>query len=220
MTLKERFAEIGRLLALKFEVVPPVPAPVVPAVPAPVALATDYPLADGQVLSIDTLTVGGVVVISGAPAPDAEYTLADGSVITTAGGIITAIVPKVIAAVEPEEMKTPEQMQAALQKFADGIVDPNMQKITTILKAVFENVFGWQLREAQEKATRDQAIAAYQQGFASAQEENKTLRNALVEMNAIVEEIGKGLVEEPIEKQEPPVLTAFQKHTLKHAPNV
>lgn len=216
MTLKERFAEIGRLLALKFE---GVPAPIVPApaVPAPAALATDYPLADGQVLTIDTLAVGGIVTISGAPAPDAEYTLADGSVVTTAGGIITVIVPKVVAAVEPEEMKTPEQMQAALQKFADGVVDPNMQKITTILKAVFENVFGWQLREAQEKATRDQAIAAYQQGFAAVTEENKTLRLALVEMNAVVEEIGKGLVEEPIENVEPGKLTAFQKHQLKYA---
>jgi len=186
MTLKERFAEIGRLLALKFEVVPPVPAPA-PVVPV------DYPLADGQVLTIDTLAVGGVVTISGMPAPDGEYTLADKTIVQTQGGIIAELSSPVEDAI-PEEMKTTDAVTAAMSEDIKN------------LKATIEKM----------KAE----IGSFSQNFNSAKEENTTLRNALVEMNAVVEEIGKGLVEEPIEKQEPAVLTAFQKHTLKHAPNV
>lgn len=66
-------------------------APVIPVVP--VALATDYTLKDGTSVSIDKLEVGGVVMMNGAPAPDGEYELQDGTKCTVAGGVITVVTP-------------------------------------------------------------------------------------------------------------------------------
>jgi hypothetical protein len=200
MTASEGIEKIKKLL---FGEVPPTPP--APAVPAP-AQMTDVKTTDGKALVIDTMAVGGNVLLEGVAAPDAEYQLEDGSSLTVAGGMITAITPK---AVEPaEEMATPAQMQAALQKFADGTTDPAMQKMTVILKAVFENVFGWQLREAQQKATVDQAIATYQQGFAKQEQANKLIIETLEGLSnqSIVPPVTKV---EAFEKETP--LTNYQK---------
>lgn len=65
--------------------------PAAPAV-APVDAPQEYPLADGSVVAIDVLEVGGSVSVEGAPAPAGTYTLMDGTVISTdEAGIITAI---------------------------------------------------------------------------------------------------------------------------------
>ena len=80
-------------------VVPDVPA--APIVAAPAALQTDYTLKDGTAVSIDKLEVGGVVLISEAPAPDGEYELQDGTKMTVVAGAITEIVPVEVAP-EPE----------------------------------------------------------------------------------------------------------------------
>jgi len=61
--------------------------PVAPV--APVALSVDYPLADGSVLTIDKLDVGGIVTKDSVPVMDMNYTLADGTEITTVSGLIT-----------------------------------------------------------------------------------------------------------------------------------
>lgn len=143
------------------------PAPAAPAAPV------DYTLADGTtVVQIDKLEVGGMVTVAGAAIPDGDITLADGTTITTVAGAITVITPK--AAEEPDaaDMSTPAAMRKYLEQFADtppvaGAPAPDLAKIALILKAVFENVFSWEIRQAKEKADRDAAIAAYQSGFAA-----------------------------------------------------
>lgn len=175
----------------------PLPEPVAPVAPVePVQLeAKEYSLADGTKVMIDKLEVGGMVTLNDAPAPMGEHILADGSKIKLdeAGAIIE------IEAAEPAapELNTPEQMQVALAAFADGVTDPNMQKMATILKAVFENVFGWQLREAQEKANRDEAIAMYQSGFA----EHKQLKEGFIQLVSLVEQLADTPAAEPLEPQ-------------------
>ena len=89
------------------EVVPVAQAAPV-AAPAPVATSTDYPCADGSVLGIDKLEVGGMVVKDGAPAADGEYTLANGTLITVTGGLISDVVAP--AAATPEPLEPPVQM--------------------------------------------------------------------------------------------------------------
>mgnify|MGYP000016335513 FL=1 len=161
-----------------------------------------------------------MVTIAGAPAPDAEYTLADGTKITVAGGLITECETPAAAATEPavEEMKTPEQMQSALQKFADGAVAPDLQKMATIMKAVFEYCFGYEIRRKQEEATRDAAIATYQQGFAKIEAENANLKETLKTMLAAIESIGEGLAGNPLEEVKgAEELTPYQKHQLRKA---
>lgn len=175
---------------LNFSVDPaPAPAPVDPA-PAPAA-EQEYTCADGSKVMIDKLEVGGKVMKDGEAVADGDLTLQDGKVLSVVGGLISAVTdPK--PAEEP--LETPEQMRAALQKFEEGAAaNPDMQKMLVIVKALFERSFGWELREAQEKALRDQAIAAYKTGFGQQQE-------ALTKLVELVETIADQPVAEPLEK--------------------
>jgi hypothetical protein len=55
------------------------------------AQMTDYILQDGTKISCDKLAIGGTVTLNGAPAPDGDHQLQDGTIIQTAAGIITEI---------------------------------------------------------------------------------------------------------------------------------
>ncbi len=143
----------------------PAPAPAPVPTPAPVNLNTGYQLKDGTEITIDALQVGGIVMIAGVIAPAGEYEITDGTKITVGeGGAITAVTP--VAAPVP---MTPEQqvaaMNAAIQKFAAGSPEERIQNLELIAKALMEYSFGWQMREAQERANRDLAIEVYKTGF-------------------------------------------------------
>lgn len=56
-----------------------------------VTAVTDYILQDGTKISCDKLAIGGTVTLNGAPAPDGDHQLQDGTIIQTAAGIITEI---------------------------------------------------------------------------------------------------------------------------------
>lgn len=56
---------------------------------------TEYKLEDGTSVMIDKLAEGGQVVVGDSPAPDGEHTLEDGTVLTTLGGLIASVKPKV-----------------------------------------------------------------------------------------------------------------------------
>jgi hypothetical protein len=188
--------------------------PVIP--PAPVALATDYTLADGTVVSIDKLEAGGIVTIAGVVAPDGDLTLEDGTIITILSGVISVVTPKTVEPVIPEEqqMSTPEQFQEALQKFADGAT-PDMQGLVVIVKALFENVFGWQIKEQKDKQIRDAAIATYQAGFTAHQQ-------ALKELVPLVEKFSETVIATPVQEEKsfedmsPVERYKFQKEQFKN----
>ena len=193
----ESLNKVKQFLKDAMDATAPVPAAAEAAPAAPVTV--DYTLADGTtVVSIDKLEVGGMVTIAGSPVPDGDITLQDGTVISTVAGAITVITPK--AAEEPTgEMSTPEQMRAYLEQFADtppaAGATPDLAKTALILKAVFENVFSWEIRQAKEKADRDAAIAAYQTGF---KKQTEAL-NAVVEM---LQEFGEADLAKPAEETE------------------
>jgi len=175
MTAKEALEKIKGLFAEAFAPAPPAQDP--PPAPAPIVVTT----ADGKVLTVDVMAVGGIVTIDGAPAPDGEYKLDNGNSIQVVSGVIAELSSPVEDTI-PEEMKSTQQMMAALSKFAEPSATPDLNKMATILKACFENVFGWQLREAQEKATRDAAIQAYQTGFSSQLDKQKELSAHIVSL--------------------------------------
>ena len=116
-------AEVLQKIKLLFVDAPPV-VPPVPALPA----ATTYPLADGTVASIDNLAVGGMVMIDGVMAQDGVITLADGTAVTTVGGVIT-----LVAAAQAADPSTdlPGQMAAMESKFTaqQAAYDDNMGKL-------------------------------------------------------------------------------------------
>jgi hypothetical protein len=84
MTPKEGLEAIKKLLFN--DAIPPAPV-------APVALATEYKLEDGTMVSIDKLEAGGIVTIAGAPAPDGQLKLEDGTALTIVSGMISIVTP-------------------------------------------------------------------------------------------------------------------------------
>lgn len=164
--------------------VPPPAAPVLPA--AQSALKTK----GGVEVQVDKMEIGGKVTIAGAPAPAGEHELEDGTKITVGeGGVITAIIPATAAPVA----QTPEQqMQAvkdAVQKFAVGSPEERMTNLETVAKALMEYSFGWQIREANEKALRDQAIEVYKTGFAEHKQKLADAEAKLAKQSEVIKAI-------------------------------
>lgn len=142
--------------------------------PATVAF-TEYKLKDGTAISCDKLEVGGVAKIGGQPAAAGTYTLDNDTSITVgADGAITSVTKPAAAAVP--DMTTPAGMLAAYDKFATGTIDA--AGTATILKALMEYCFGWQLREAAAKKVTEDAMAVYQ----------NTLNSTAAQLPAIVEQ--------------------------------
>lgn len=202
MTVKEALQKVKALFA---DVPPAVPAPVPAPAPAPAAGKVVKTI-DGVELSIvqagDTPAVGDLVSIAGAPAPAADYTLEDKSVLTVdATGAITAVVaappitvpvpapppppaltmeqrmatieailskltnPSVPAAMSAEKdlvALTPDAVQAMYAKFATGTSDDRIANLETMVKALMECNFGYQIRQGLENT----AIQAYKDSVA------------------------------------------------------
>lgn len=103
-----------------------------PAAPAPVTkmAATDYTLADGTVLSISALEVGGTVMIGDVAAPDGEYTLPDGNIVQVANGTIAELS-------SPKEDLIPEEMKCLPSKMA--AMEAKIAFLEAKLSASFES---------------------------------------------------------------------------------
>jgi hypothetical protein len=96
----------------------PEPAPTPEPEPEPTKFES-YNLLDGTSIEISALEVGGSVNIMDAngdatPAPDAEYTLADGTEVSVAGGSITAIATKEDGPIDPAESEEMAQFKSQI----------------------------------------------------------------------------------------------------------
>lgn len=159
----------------------------------------DYKLKDGTTCSVDKMEVGGAVKIGDAPAPDGTYTLEDGSAITVAAGLITAVTPVAKPAENPEELKTPEQMKAAIAKFAVPGATVDMPALVTVLGACFNYCFGWEIRQAEEKAQRDAAIATYKANFAKIEKQLTQHKDVNKQLFELVEQFANESEVKPLE---------------------
>lgn len=144
-------AEIIEKLKMTFAelVAPPAPAPS----PAPVTLSST--LADGTEIEVTEMAVGGVVTISGMPAPAGEHELSDGTkIVLDDNGVISEIMPAASAApVTPEmdmgqkftafESATNEKFASYEQKFADyetriSGYEAKLNKATSVIEGLLE----------------------------------------------------------------------------------
>lgn len=169
------------------------PATPDPSAAPPATASITNTLADGRIITIDKMEAGGTAMIDSQPAAPGDYTLEDGTVITVAdGGKISLVTPPAAPAapVAPIDMSTPEGKQAAFESIQKFAVAPEM---AVVLKALMEYCFGWEMRQAQEKATRDQAIEAYRTGFnkqvKDAEDKVLKLETTLKQMFELVEEL-------------------------------
>lgn len=232
-TAKELLAKIKKALFDDMTPPPPAPAPLAPPV------GTPYTLQDGSQISIvqagDTPAIGDVVTIAGALAPAASYTLQDGSSLTTdATGTITAYtaatpvttaVPAAAAApvatpapaavpaqAAPKFEMTPENAAAMYESFGTGTPEEQIANLQVVCKALMEYNFGWQIREAQQKATADEAINIYKTDLIRAQtsmtSQKETIDKQDLKLKALFELVEQ-LVEVPT--ADPTTLTGNKK---------
>lgn len=191
MNVKELLAKAKAMFA--GDAPPSDPPATDPTITLPIAAAAKtYKLADGSEISImqvgDKPAAGDAVTIGGVVAPSGTYILEDTSSITVGtDGIITAIVDPtpVTAATDPaapapaqqapaamstdDLPNTPEALRALYLKFAAGTPEERIANLELVAKALMEYSFGWQIREAEQKATADQAINVYKQGLVTTQ---------------------------------------------------
>jgi hypothetical protein len=181
MTAKEM---LERVKAAYNAIVTPV-APAAAAAPAPTpAPPKTYKLQDGSEISItqagEVPAIGDSVMVGGVPAIEGVLTLEDGSTITVdATGKISAVAPAApvtndlsTAPAAPKTIeipKTAEELQKLTASFANGTPEERITNLEIVAKALMENCFGWQIQEAQRKATADQAIEVYKTELTNAQ---------------------------------------------------
>jgi hypothetical protein len=223
MTAKEIFLKIKAAFDMPM---PPAPAPA-PAVPV-TPIAKTYKLQDGTEISItqagDIPAAGDTVTIGGAPAPANTYTLADGSTITVdATGMITVYTAMAAppaaqpapAPVVPVTL-TAEAVQEMYLKFATGSTEERMANLETMVKALMECSFGYEIR----KGIEQEAVQAYKDSVAlqvsnlmassqTAIDEQKVINTRQQETIAGLFELVEKLVEMPT--ADPLTLTELQK---------
>lgn len=153
LTAKEAIMQIGNLLKMEF---------------TKVEKFNEAKLADGTVVMWDgELSEGTAIMVvaedgNQMPAPDAAHELEDGTIVTTVGGLVTAIEPKKEVEVEVELAE-----------------DNTMAKHEERMKAMEDKM-------AEIETKMNEMFASYESKFASISESN-TAKFAAI--NAIVEEI-------------------------------
>jgi hypothetical protein len=174
LTAKEAIMQIGNLLKMDF---------------AKVEKFNSAKLKDGTEIMWDgDLSEGAALMVVAAdgnqmPAPDATHELEDGTMVTTVGGLVTAIEGASVIS----EVETPEEMAAA----------PDVS-------ALEERIMACEAKMTAMETKMAEMFAAYESKFASISESNTTKFAAI---NAIVEEIAA----EPIVVAAKPTNSTFSK---------
>ena len=134
MTSKEAIEKIKVMLF--GEQVQPVPEPQ----PDKVQMA-EVKTADGKILQVDKMEVGGNVVMNDGPAPDGEYELENGTVVSVAGGLINEISAKAEETQEPavaEDMAKKVAMSLQQQDNLTAQIDDLKKQVANYQTAVKE----------------------------------------------------------------------------------
>lgn len=164
----------------------------------------EYSTAGNETVLIDKLEAGGVVKgKDGNPVAAGTLTLADGQVLTIGeNGTITDIKP----AEKPEEktdMPTQQMLREMVAKFADGTPEERIQKLETMVVALMNYSFGWDIQQEAKNA----AIATYKENYAqqfeAVVEENTKLKTQLQAASSGIAELAgvvEGLLTLPSEK--------------------
>ena len=156
---------------------------------APTAMDA-FTLLDGTAVTVTSLEVGGSVMINGEPAKEGSYTLSDETVIAVdAEGKIVSVTPKSTEIEVDYSNITKEQFDALKQKFEGGV--PDAVAMWSMVKALMEANFGWQLRQTQQEQLTNDALTAYKGNYAEIQKENGELKALFAEALSVMQEMAK-----------------------------
>jgi hypothetical protein len=120
---------------------------------------TDLKTSDGVVINIDDTTL--VATIDGKPAPDGEYTLEDGSVITIAGGLLSDVKASDKNQEQPVEQSTESETAQTVNESAPAqpsiTIDDLLKKVEE-LQAQVNSLLNMGKDQATEKETLTKEI--------------------------------------------------------------
>jgi len=167
---------------------------------------TDYILQDGTKISCDKLAIGGTVTLNGAPAPDGDHQLQDGTIIQTASGVITEIsspaeelqdqevnsdlamvpqpgpTPEVMLAPVHEKMAKMEAAMSAIttkcQKLEDSMANhaEGMKKMIAMVEQMAKAPMAEPIAKVSNQYTNEKAIAKDER-FSAIVEAMKNIKN-------------------------------------------
>lgn len=136
-------------------------------------MMVEYKLADGTPVMIDKLAEGGQVMVADAPAPDGEHTLEDGTIVSTLGGLITAIKPKLDVEVEVEPLEAGKDKDYMSKADFDAFAKDIMSKFAAQTKAtektveVLENMLKFEVDKPLQKPVDFESMTPLQRFRAS-----------------------------------------------------
>ena len=198
MNAKEKLTQIRALLGFSEQ------AQAAPA-EAPVAFGEGQ-LADGTAIRWqgETLESGALLEVMAedgtwVPAPDGTHETEDGQLVTTEGGIVTEIMLKEDnqPSTEMKNDGSKDDVVTAFAKLQKFEVDENVK---IVLKALMEYCFGWELREAEQKQIREQAISAYKTSLSAVEKKVENLTKAQTQTLEVIEQFSAIPSAEPVKK--------------------
>lgn len=131
------------------------------------------------------------------PAPDGVVELEDGTMLTITAGKIE----KVEASPAGTDPMVADQTQMKAMMAAIDPTGTSTDPVKVMLKALMESQFGWQIREQEQKANQEAAIAAYKASMASLETKAGALTTELEALKAT-------------RKQENAAITEAMEHAL------
>ena len=185
----------------------------------PVAATTMiYKTAEGVEISIEIKdpsvtvepTIGDIVTVAGIAALPGDIVLEDGSILVIGEGGLIAEIKPIEAITQPDavtELAAPEtvahpataaQMQSMIAKFAAGTPEERISNLELVCKVLMDSSFGWQIRESEQKATNDQAIAIYKQGLVTTTAQMAKQDNVISGLFDLVEQLTKEPTADPV----------------------
>lgn len=210
----------------------PAPAPAPPAPPAGNSNAKAQYAVDGGVPVFVNISDDNIADIDQgdsvftdaaltAPYPDGSYKVSGTDFgFTVAGGIVTAVddkdgkgpgtpvqdAPAPAAPAPAPDFSTPAAMRKEFEKFASNST-PSLVDLAVMVKALFENVFGYQLAQANQS----EAIASYKDSFTKQEDKIKKQEEIIQGLFQVIEELSKVPTENPVEQPK----TIFNKQTFE-----
>lgn len=181
----------------------------------------DFPMLEGDaIVRAEALEVGQAALLvaddgSESPAPEGEHALADGTKIRVdAEGLITEVVIPEGEAEAEVEMKpiTQEQLSKIQAAFAAGTPEERLANLEMLSKALMEYAFGWELREAESRAIRENAISIYKTAMSSIKADFEASKVKFSQVEKLVAELSEEPAAKPIKAG---ATTTFSKEENK-----
>ena len=115
------------------------------------------------------------------PAPDSTYELDNGLKCEVMNGVIMNVTEK------QAQRKTKEELEAMAGKFASGTPDERIAGLETMVKALMECIFGYDIEQAKVVNSVEDAVTAYKNAFEKLEKQAEEIKAVTDSLTAFTE---------------------------------